>query len=69
MGSLLRRSLALAKISKDEADSLIEEYLGYVDLRPKEVLHQFTHQMSGGQRQRVMVARALIDAAQGAPRR
>lgn len=60
VGSLLRRSLALAQIPKDEADALIEECLGYVDLRPKEVLHKFPHQMSGGQRQRVMVARALM---------
>lgn len=60
VGSLLRRSLALARIPKDEADALIEECLGYVDLRPKEALHKFPHQMSGGQRQRIMVARALM---------
>jgi len=60
VGSLLRRSLALAKVQKDEADALIEECLGYVDLTPKEVLHKFPHQMSGGQRQRIMVARALM---------
>lgn len=60
VGSLLRRSLSLARISRDEADALIEECLGYVDLRPNEVLHKFPHQMSGGQRQRIMVARALM---------
>ncbi|MGP9536778.1 ABC transporter ATP-binding protein [Brachybacterium sp. AOP43-C2-M15] len=60
VGSLLRRSLALAQVPKDEADALIEECLTYVDMRPKEVLHKFPHQMSGGQRQRIMVARALM---------
>ena len=60
VGSLLRRSLALARIPRDQADALIEECLGYVDMRPKEVLHKFPHQMSGGQRQRIMVARALM---------
>lgn len=60
VGSLLRRSLALARIPSDEADALIEECLGYVDMRPRDVLHKFPHQMSGGQRQRVMIARALM---------
>ncbi|WP_232820328.1 ABC transporter ATP-binding protein [Brachybacterium sp. YJGR34] len=60
VGSLLRRGLALAQVPKDEADALIEECLGYVDMRPQEVLHKFPHQMSGGQRQRVMIARALM---------
>ncbi|MEO2099034.1 MAG: dipeptide/oligopeptide/nickel ABC transporter ATP-binding protein [Brachybacterium sp.] len=60
VGSLLRRSLALARISSDEADALIEECLGYVDMRPRDVLHKFPHQMSGGQRQRIMIARALM---------
>lgn len=60
VGSLLRRSLALARIPKDQADGLIEECLAYVDLKPNQVLHKFPHQMSGGQRQRIMVARALM---------
>lgn len=60
VGSLLRRSLKLAGVDKDEGDHLIEECLGYVGLTPKEALHKFPHQMSGGQRQRVMVARALM---------
>ncbi len=60
VGSLLRRSLALARISSDEADALIEECLGYVDMCPRDVLHKFPHQMSGGQRQRIMIARALM---------
>ncbi|HJF48678.1 MAG: dipeptide/oligopeptide/nickel ABC transporter ATP-binding protein [Brachybacterium paraconglomeratum] len=60
VGSLLRRSLALARIPSDEADALIEECLGYVDMRPRDVLHKFPHQMSGGQRQRIMIARALM---------
>ena len=59
VGSLLRRSLKLAGVEKEEGDHLIEECLGYVGLTPKEALHKFPHQMSGGQRQRVMVARAL----------
>ncbi|WP_193103873.1 ABC transporter ATP-binding protein [Brachybacterium sp. FME24] len=60
VGSLLRRGLSLAQVPKDEADVLIEECLGYVDMKPKEALHKFPHQMSGGQRQRIMVARALM---------
>ena len=60
VGSLLRRSLALARIPSDEADALIDECLGYVDMRPRDVLHKFPHQMSGGQRQRIMIARALM---------
>ncbi|MEE1617451.1 ABC transporter ATP-binding protein [Brachybacterium sp. J153] len=60
VGSLLRRSLKLAQVGKDEGDALIEECLGYVGLTPKEALHKYPHQLSGGQRQRVMVARALM---------
>ena len=60
VGSLLRRSLKLAQVGKDEGDVLIEECLGYVGLTPKEALHKYPHQLSGGQRQRVMVARALM---------
>ncbi|AXK45256.1 ABC transporter ATP-binding protein [Brachybacterium saurashtrense] len=60
VGSLLRRSLALAQVPKDEADSLIETCLGYVNMKPKDTLGKFPHQLSGGQRQRVMVARALM---------
>ncbi|MEE1651169.1 ABC transporter ATP-binding protein [Brachybacterium sp. J144] len=60
VGSLLRRSLKLAQVGKDEVDALIEECLGYVGLTPKEALHKYPHQLSGGQRQRVMVARALM---------
>ncbi|MFC0672812.1 ABC transporter ATP-binding protein [Brachybacterium hainanense] len=60
VGSLLRRSLKLASVPRDEADALIEECLGYVGLTPKEALHKYPHQMSGGQRQRIMVARALM---------
>ena len=60
VGSLLRRSLSLAKVPKDEGDALIEECLGYVDMKPSMTLGKFPHQLSGGQRQRVMVARALM---------
>src|SRR5699024_10385006 len=54
VGSLLRRGLSLARVPADEADALIAECLGYVDMTPKETLHKFPHQLSGGQRQRVM---------------
>jgi len=60
VGSLLRRSLSLAQVPKDEGDALIEECLGYVDMKPSMTLGKFPHQLSGGQRQRVMVARALM---------
>ena len=46
--------------SKEEAQSLVEEALETVGLRPDEILGRFPHQLSGGQRQRVMVARALL---------
>src|SRR5699024_5697915 len=58
--SLAGRRLALAQVPKDEADALIEECLGYVDMSPRDTLGKFPHQLSGGQRQRVMVARALM---------
>src|SRR5699024_9480344 len=60
VGSLLRRSLALAQVPKDEADALIEECLGYVGMTARDTHGKFPHQRSGGQRQRVMVARALM---------
>jgi peptide/nickel transport system ATP-binding protein len=60
VGSLLRRSLALAKVTGDEAEALIAECLGYVDMKPSQTLGKYPHQLSGGQRQRVMVARALM---------
>lgn len=60
VGGLLRRSLALASVGRDEADALIEECLGYVGLTPADTLHKYPHQLSGGQRQRVMLARALM---------
>ena len=40
--------------------TLIEDALRAVGLRPEETLGRFPHQLSGGQRQRVMVARALL---------
>jgi ABC-type glutathione transport system ATPase component len=60
VGSLLRRSLSLAEVPADEADDLIEQCLGYVDLTPDQAMGKFPHQLSGGQRQRVMIARALM---------
>ena len=49
----------LAK-SKSEAQTLMEEALSGVGLRPEETLGKYPHQLSGGQRQRIMVARALL---------
>jgi len=49
----------LAKSPRDR-DSLIENALEAVGLRPEETLGRYPHQLSGGQRQRVMVARALL---------
>ena len=46
--------------SKQESQTLIEEVLQAVGLRPEETLGRYPHQLSGGQRQRVMVARALL---------
>ena len=45
---------------KDEAQTMIEESLEMVGLRPKETLGRYPHQLSGGQRQRLMVARAML---------
>ena len=46
--------------SKDEAQSLIEEALKSVDLRPQDVIGRYPHQLSGGQCQRVMLARIYL---------
>jgi oligopeptide/dipeptide ABC transporter ATP-binding protein len=46
--------------TRKERQSLIDEALHAVGLRPEETLGRFPHQLSGGQRQRVMVARALL---------
>jgi peptide/nickel transport system ATP-binding protein len=46
--------------SKAAANTLIEDALRTVGLRPDEILGRFPHQLSGGQRQRIMVARALL---------
>src|SRR5262245_11225345 len=40
-----------------EAQSLIHAALRAVDLRPRDVLGRYPHQISGGERQRVMLAR------------
>ena len=42
------------------ANTLIEEALTGVGLRPEETLGRYPHELSGGQRQRIMVARALL---------
>jgi peptide/nickel transport system ATP-binding protein len=46
--------------SKAEAQSMMEEALTRVGLRPEETLGRFPHQLSGGQRQRIAVARAIL---------
>ena len=48
------------KISKAEADQMIEDAMNLVGLRGGEILEKYPHQLSGGQRQRVMVARAYM---------
>lgn len=46
--------------SRAERQSMIEEALESVGLRPNEILGRYPHQLSGGQRQRLVVARALL---------
>lgn len=46
--------------SKAQGQTLIEDALVSVGLRPEETLGRYPHQLSGGQRQRVMVARSLL---------
>jgi len=47
------------EIEKEEAQSLIKEYLGYVGL-PPEVTERYPHELSGGMKQRVVIATALF---------
>ncbi len=56
---LVIRKFGLAK-SSAEAQTLMEEALRAVDLRPEEVLDRHPHQLSGGQRQRLMLARVYL---------
>lgn len=46
--------------SKAAGQTLIEEALHAVDLRPHDVLGRYPHQLSGGERQRVMLARTYL---------
>jgi len=46
--------------SNAEAQTMMEEALTSVGLRPEETLGRYPHQLSGGQRQRIAVARALL---------
>ncbi|HYJ13523.1 MAG TPA: ABC transporter ATP-binding protein [Thermomicrobiales bacterium] len=46
--------------SSSQAQTLMEETLNSVGLRPEDTLGRHPHQLSGGQRQRIMVARALL---------
>lgn len=57
--NMLVRNFKLAG-SKSEAQSLIDEALRAVDLRPQDVLGRYPHQLSGGERQRVMLARIYL---------
>lgn len=56
---LVARNFKLAA-SKEEEQSLIEESLRAVDLRPQDVIGRYPHQLSGGQCQRVMLARIYL---------
>lgn len=56
---LVIRKFGLAK-DKAEAQTLMEDALRAVDLRPEEVLDRHPHQLSGGQRQRLMLARVYL---------
>jgi ABC-type oligopeptide transport system ATPase subunit len=46
--------------SRKERESLIDDALKVVNLRPHDVLGRYPHQLSGGERQRVMLARAYL---------
>lgn len=46
--------------SREQEQSLLEEALKAVDLRPHDVLGRYPHQLSGGERQRVMLARLYL---------
>lgn len=53
------RKFGLASTS-EERQTIMEESLRKVGLRPEEVLGRYPHQLSGGQRQRIVVARAMM---------
>jgi peptide/nickel transport system ATP-binding protein len=55
---LLSRSMRL--LARNVGQERLEESLGYVGLKPADVLDRYPHQLSGGQRQRIMIARALM---------
>src|SRR5262245_583267 len=46
--------------SRSEAQAMIHDALRAVDLRPRDVLGRYPHQISGGERQRVMLARLYL---------
>jgi len=46
--------------SRNDKETLIEDALRVVNLRPPDVLGRYPHQLSGGERQRVMLARAYL---------
>jgi len=48
-----------AEMSREDAEALIKEYLGYVGL-PPEVMNRYPHELSGGMKQRVVIATALF---------
>lgn len=60
IGQLMTETLNEHKpMSKEEAEALMVEYLGYVGL-PPEVLKRYPHELSGGMKQRVVIATGLF---------
>ena len=47
------------EMGEDEIESAVAEKLEFVDLDPKNVMHQLPSQLSGGMRKRVGIARAI----------
>lgn len=47
------------EMSRNDAESLIKEYLGYVGL-PPEIMGRYPHELSGGMKQRAVIATALF---------
>lgn len=58
MLKLVIKKLGIAP--EKDAQSLIEDALKMIGLRPEDVLGRYPHQLSGGERQRLMLARILI---------
>ncbi len=56
----LGQAFTLLEGSNFDKESIINEALREVGLRPEEVLGKYPHELSGGQRQRIMIARCYI---------